>query len=78
MLVGLACWFRSGLRKTMTVWLDPDLCEQFGITPNVRKRGLRRLSDANLILWEKRQGRFPLVTLYRSPFTDAFEEPRDE
>ena len=63
LLVGLALWHLSGLRRADTFIVSNLMLQDWGIQPDAKSRALRKLEEAGLIRVERRGKRSPLVTL---------------
>jgi hypothetical protein len=63
LLVGLLLWNLKGLRKCETFAVSNIMAHDWGITPDAKRRALRKLEKAGLISVERRGKRSPLVTL---------------
>lgn len=63
LLVGLALWHLRGLRKADTFVVSNLMVRDWGIQPDAKRRGLRKLEKGGLITIERRGKRSPQVTL---------------
>jgi hypothetical protein len=63
LLVGLALWHVKGLRRSATFILSNLMVQEWGVSRDAKRRGLRALERAGLILIERRGKRSPQVTL---------------
>lgn len=61
--VALALRFWAGIKKTQTVVLSNIALNSFGITRYSKKRALKNLELAGLVIVERHTGRAPIVTI---------------
>ena len=69
LVVGLALWFQSGLRRSPTVTLPRIVSEAFGLGRQSQYKGLKALEAAGLVSIMRRPGCKPVVTLLPAPRT---------
>lgn len=68
--VGIAVWYRVGLKKTRTIALNLSRMSDFGLDRFAARRGLAALERAGLVAVTRAAGRNPVITVL-----DASEEP---
>jgi hypothetical protein len=61
--VGLALWYLRGLRKSNKFVVSNRMMESWNVEADAKRRALRKLQRAGLILIEPRERRSPVVTL---------------
>ena len=61
--VGVALWYRAGLKKSRTVRGSWRLWDSFGVGRTAVYRSLRQLEDAGLIRVERQNGKNPVITI---------------
>lgn len=61
--VGLAVWCEYGMRRSQPVRLSAEMQRRFSISPNTCRRGLKALSDAELVAVVQLPGRRPEITI---------------
>lgn len=66
-LVGLFLWYLAGLRRSATFIVSNLVCQEWRISPDAKRRALRKLQKAGLIVVEGRGKRSPRVTLLAPP-----------
>jgi hypothetical protein len=65
--VGLCVWRLVGVMKKDTVRLATKEVEAMGVDRHAKSRAIRHLEQAGLVAVERKQGRFPIVTVVRDP-----------
>jgi DNA-binding transcriptional ArsR family regulator len=66
LLLGMVLWHLKGLRKFHTFKVSNMMVREWGITPDAKSRGLRKLERAGLIAVQRQGKRSPQVTLKRT------------
>ena len=61
--VGLALWYLRGLRKSDRFVVSNRMMESWNVEPDAKRRALRKLQRAGLILIEPQERRSPIVSL---------------
>jgi hypothetical protein len=61
--VGLALWYLNGVKKSDTVALGNARLQKLGVDRDAKKRCLRALEEAGLIIVDRQPGRNPRVTI---------------
>jgi DNA-binding MarR family transcriptional regulator len=69
--VGLCIWRLVGVMKKDTVRLATKEVEAMGVDRHAKSRAIRVLEQDGLIGVERKQGRFPIVTVMRRPNSAA-------
>jgi hypothetical protein len=70
LLVGLALWYGSGLKRSRVVQFRPSLVKIFRLSRSSQSRGLDDLERVGLVSIERQAGRSPVVTLLDAPETE--------
>jgi hypothetical protein len=61
--VGLALWYRVGVKMSRTVKPTWETWRLFGISPDAARRGLADLEGVGLVVVDRRPGCCPVVTI---------------
>lgn len=61
--VGLCLWFLRGLRRSDSFIVSNLFMQALGVSPDAKRRALRKLESAGLIIIEQKGKRSPRVTL---------------
>lgn len=79
LIIGLCLWRLKGTTGKASITLSNSELRPFGIDRAAKSRGLAALEKARLIAVERRQNRWPVVTLLRSRSmlgtSDGFSAP---
>ena len=62
-LTWLACWFLHGCNKGQRFTLNSSTARRFGLNTQNRRRGLRALEEAGLVIIHRQRGRLSLIEL---------------